>query len=1045
MRVGRAGCAAPGHRQREGTVNISAGNPGSSYIRPRAKVDFATGAPAPGIRAELSFDDLGEQAPVSAPEHMLEGWRGVREGDLSFEAAVGRYVTISAALLGILADMRRAVALIQTEGIDFKDEPGRWAGTGFLVGRNLLLTNQHVLNSIASAERATAAFDYEVSREALIGGDVSIASSRRVFRLNPGRLFISSPARGGLDYAFVWIEEAAAASFGFIPMERSSFMMKKGEQAFVIHHPDERPKEASVDDTDVVHVDSRVVLYASDTDYGSSGAPVFNRQGNLVALHHASRKQAVELPDGHSAAVINEGIKIAAIALDLEAKSQRGGAEAAMAREVLSAIKGSDTLTGFFGGLGRSTAGENDLERVVNTYKGDEADFDLAFWNIEHLATRHDDLAKLEGAATVIADMKLDAWCLSEVSADSVAKLCATIEQRFGEVYRFAASDPDAGSAQATAVIWRDETVMGTVVPWPPEIEAMLRLRSTDPAAAEFEAVHGKIFDRYPALFRLETRAKYAGKPFVLHTVPLHLKAMPDGSLRRRMASGILARAVAILDGKGFENIVLGGDMNATLASGDLDRLKDAGLVALGARDESEGAITYIKGRYKSLIDNIFLSPNLATDVGYDDFMVVARDREIPAFVRTISDHRPVMVRLALGVRIESSGEAVPIERAFNVDTLLDGIVGRDVVGRPPAKPPAPSAMDTVPAEPGAITFEELKRRMADPAIPDAELRPYLEPARRERGPLRPEVRPNPERVILPPAAEAELESAMDWGNGWSRWRRLRRFEIGLVTQPTTPVLLSEGDSWFQFPLLLDDVIDHLSNRYLVRSLDAAGDTLDNMIIRNPEYLVELEALQEQLAPSGRQVDGFLLSAAGNDVIGEDTSGRPALLGLLKDLKAGKSASWHVDSRALKKTLDFIEAAYRKAIGMVRARPALRTLPIIIHGYDYAIPGGFAGDTRQPGYAAQDQWLGGPMREKGILEPRLQRDIIKVLIDALYQRLEAIAGQSVSTGVHVVDCRGLVGAVIRWNDEIHPTSDGYRTVAEQFHGTIEAAIRGRAP
>ena len=48
---------------------------------------------------------------------------------------------------------------------------------------------------------------------------------------------------------------------------------------------------------------------------GSSGSPVFDRQGRLFALHHASKPEAVSsaATDGRQVNVVNEGIKTAAI------------------------------------------------------------------------------------------------------------------------------------------------------------------------------------------------------------------------------------------------------------------------------------------------------------------------------------------------------------------------------------------------------------------------------------------------------------------------------------------------------------------------------------------------------------------------------------------------------------------------------------------------------------------------------------------------------------------------------------------------------------
>ena len=123
----------------------------------------------------------------------------------------------------------------------------------------------------------------------------------------------------------------------------------------------------------------------------------------------------------------------------------------------------------------------------------------------------------------------------------------------------------------------------------------------------------------------------------------------------------------------------------------------------------------------------------------------------------------------------------------------------------------------------------------------------------------------------------------------------------------------------------------------------------------------------------------------------------------------------------------------------MRAEPGLADLPILVHGYDRAIPGGFPGDTRNPIYASQTQWLGEPMQAHGITEPGLQREIIGLLIDELYAMLGRVAADSRETKVFVVDARGAIGDD-RWNDEIHGNDLGFATVADRFRAVLETAM-----
>lgn len=597
-----------------------------------------------------SFDDIGDQSPIDDPNQMLAGIRAFRS--VAFELAVGPDTSLPSAFLEVMATQRRAVGKVSTSGTNYQGTSGSWSGTGFVVAKNILLTNHHVLNSTDVAGRAAVDFTFEVSATELASGIQEPRSpSARRYRLDPAKLFITSPvAGGGLDYTFVWIEDEAEQAFGSIAMSRASFSIAQGERAFIVHHPSGRGRRVSLDENNVLRITTSVVRYTTDTMPGSSGSPVFNQQGRLIALHHASTNDPVQLPGGGQTEFLNEGIKIAAIVADLEARAP--GPDGAMAQRVLEAVRGSDTMSGFFGGLGRTRNIPRDatgVERVVDVYKGSENDIDIGFWNIEWLANRYDDPEKLRLAAFLIVDLGLDIWGLEEVSPAAIRALVNELDVRFGEKYGYALSEPDANeNKQSTAVIWKSKTVSGLREEWPEDIERLWHLRSTDDLG--LEAVEGKIFDRYPGLFRFSM--KRGGAPFEFYVVPLHLKAMQEGSKRRKLASRLLAHAVKAMTEKYHKSSdwVLGGDFNAPLAADDFGSLLQNDFVPLAAQDEQSGAFSYIKSP-RSLIDHIFLSPNLAHRAGDDSYFIVAKEKSVDNYAQKLSDHRPVLVRIALDGR----------------------------------------------------------------------------------------------------------------------------------------------------------------------------------------------------------------------------------------------------------------------------------------------------------------------------------------------------------------------------------------------------------
>ena len=470
------------------------------------------------------FNDIGNVAKVDNPLRMLDQFSGAMGGGA--EKTVGRLDLIEAPLVSILAKRSRAVCRITVPAgqVSYEGVPSLypWHGTGFLVAPNILLTNYHVLNSATVAANAVAEFEYEVSDSDLLDGPPEVPPSAVRFNLMPDRLFISSDFKD-FDYAFVWIESAAAQQFGTIPMQRGSFTTRQGEPTFVLHHPGGLPKKASVDDTEILSINSSFLLYAADTQEGSSGAPVFDRRGRLIALHHAwwpvPRVKARfpnltgKLNDGGISPVANEGIKMSAIAIDLEGRTARGGMEARNAETVLSAFSGSDTLTGMFGSLGRSaaegfeTTADGAYEKVVRVYQGRDQDIDIGAWNIEWLNRDHNDETRLARVATVISALNLDIWALSEVSPQAVDALIAMLKSKFNQDFKAAYSEPEASTGkQSTAVIWRPNVVECTKVDWPTELDALFRA-SSDDDDLPLEAVHGKIFNRFPGLFRIKLKS----------------------------------------------------------------------------------------------------------------------------------------------------------------------------------------------------------------------------------------------------------------------------------------------------------------------------------------------------------------------------------------------------------------------------------------------------------------------------------------------------------------------------------------------------------
>jgi hypothetical protein len=322
----------------------------------------------------------------------------------------------------------------------------------------------------------------------------------------------------------------------------------------------------------------------------------------------------------------------------------------------------------------------------------------------------------------------------------------------------------------------------------------------------------------------------------------------------------------------------------------------------------------------------------------------------------------------------------------------------------------------TMEADVEPVTLTELTARLADPDYPEQALKPYLTVARSPRG-FGPVLLPNHNVLDAnrdPLRARADL--GLGFLNGAARARRRRRFERRLRSGEGAPVLIAEGDSWFQFPVWVEDVVDHLSADHNVCCLSAAGDELHNMAILKPEYAEWVARLTDD----GRQLRALLISGGGNDLVGDQLSR------MLRTFSPGLPAADYVDTDAFRARIARLESGYRTIFTTVRRR--WPNLPILVHGYDYGKPLPAQGFQVPP----RDGWTGAPMRANGIADVALQFAIVRAMIDKFNDMLSALALQF--PGISYVDVRGVVGG--DWRDELHATDSGFARVASRFRAAL---------
>lgn len=249
----------------------------------------------------------------------------------------------------------------------------------------------------------------------------------------------------------------------------------------------------------------------------------------------------------------------------------------------------------------------------------------------------------------------------------------------------------------------------------------------------------------------------------------------------------------------------------------------------------------------------------------------------------------------------------------------------------------------------------------------------------------------------------------------WVQQRKLLKFFVPSIRQhPDWPVIISEGDSWFSFPIHANiiDFLDEVSSRRIsLLRLEANGDKALRIIggrqkARLADYLRRYP------------VNALLFSGGGNDIVGAD------LLPLLNQCEPGMTWEECLNPVTTAARLDLLRSAYLDLIHLRNEyRPSCR---LYIHGYDWAIPSGKS--SRLWGIKV-GPWMRPRLESKGITDPAHQRSIIRSLLERFgHMQWELVKDHE---DVVLVPTQGTIDED-DWIDEIHPTRDGFERIAEKF-------------
>jgi V8-like Glu-specific endopeptidase len=213
----------------------------------------------PPLGFSLSIDQIAYQALAGAPRSSV---------GLDEKEPIARYADDP-----IISKVERSVAKIS-----FVDQGDLYTCTGFLIEPGYLITNQHCVAKQEVCDTTTVVFDYEFDRNGILRFGEQYGCIQVV------------KVDFGLDYALLQLTGDPASKWGTLKLTNSD-PVQQGP-IFVVQHPAGQPKMISKINclAGAVPVDGRAAgtdfTHSCDTVGGSSGAPIFNENGEVIGLHH---------------------------------------------------------------------------------------------------------------------------------------------------------------------------------------------------------------------------------------------------------------------------------------------------------------------------------------------------------------------------------------------------------------------------------------------------------------------------------------------------------------------------------------------------------------------------------------------------------------------------------------------------------------------------------------------------------------------------------------------------------------------------------------
>ncbi len=216
------------------------------------------------------LERVGKKEKYVNTKQVLErlNYRGIPSNELLFTDRISIERTIGTNDLLNINYLKKGIDAARPVGrITSVTDEGRFFGTGFLIGTNIFITNNHVIASKTEARNSYVEFNYEEDKNDRPINPIT-------FDFDPNKLFITSV---NLDFTILYVKNASydgahdLSEFGSLKLIERTGKLQEGEMVSIIQHPKGQRKQVALRNNEVTDIFDQFIHYVTDTEPGSSG------------------------------------------------------------------------------------------------------------------------------------------------------------------------------------------------------------------------------------------------------------------------------------------------------------------------------------------------------------------------------------------------------------------------------------------------------------------------------------------------------------------------------------------------------------------------------------------------------------------------------------------------------------------------------------------------------------------------------------------------------------------------------------------------------